>query len=102
MSNKNLDALWMPFTPNRAFKEAPRFVESAEGVYLTTKGGRQVIDATAGLWCTNAGHSRPEIAEAVNNQLRKLDFTSSFNFTTIVLAFSHGRAQGQPVRCIKD
>jgi len=80
LSKRNLDVLWMPFTPNRKFKKAPRFVESADGVYLTSKGGRKIIDATAGLWCTNAGHNRPEIAEAVNKQLQKLDFTSSFNF----------------------
>lgn len=80
MSISNQNAFWMPFTANRAFKEAPRMVESAQGVFLTTPDGRQVIDATAGLWCTNAGHSRPEIADAVSAQLRKLDFTSIFNF----------------------
>ena len=27
--------------------------------------GRQVLDGTAGLWCVNAGHCRPKIAEAI-------------------------------------
>ncbi len=76
----NTDAFWMPFTANRAFKADPRIVASAEGVMLTSQDGRQVIDATAGLWCTNAGHCRAEIADAVNQQLRTLDFTSIFNF----------------------
>lgn len=76
----NTDAFWMPFTANRAFKADPRIVASAEGVMLTSKDGRQVIDATAGLWCTNAGHCRSEIADAVNQQLRTLDFSSIFNF----------------------
>lgn len=80
MSNNKLDSFWMPFTSNRAFKQAPRIVESAEGVWLTSKEGNRVIDATAGLWCSNAGHGRPEIAEAVNAQLRKLDYSSIFNF----------------------
>ncbi|MCH9692610.1 MAG: aminotransferase class III-fold pyridoxal phosphate-dependent enzyme [Gammaproteobacteria bacterium] len=80
MTTVKTDAFWMPFTPNRAFKAAPRMVESAEGIYLTEKGGRQVIDATAGLWCSNAGHCRSEIAEAIHQQAQKLDYSSIFNF----------------------
>ncbi|NIB42619.1 aspartate aminotransferase family protein [Pseudomaricurvus alkylphenolicus] len=79
-SSLNTDAFWMPFTANRAFKANPRMVASAEGVMLTSTDGRQVVDATAGLWCTNAGHCRSEIADAVNKQLRTLDFSSIFNF----------------------
>jgi beta-alanine--pyruvate transaminase len=73
-------AFWMPFTPNRSFKSAPRIVERAEGIYLTEKGGRRIIDATAGLWCSNAGHCRAEIAEAIHQQAKKLDYSSIFNF----------------------
>ena len=80
MSNLNMDAFWMPFTPNRAFKQAPRMVKSADGVFLTSSDNRRVLDATAGLWCVNAGHCRPEIADAVDQQLRKLDYSSVFNF----------------------
>jgi beta-alanine--pyruvate transaminase len=75
-----MNAFWMPFTPNRAFKQSPRIVKAAEGVFLTSSDNRRVIDATAGLWCSNAGHCRPEIAEAVSKQLRTLDYSSIFNF----------------------
>ena len=47
---------------------------------LYTNDGREVIDATAGLWCSNLGHCRPEITEAVSRQLGKLDYSSIFNF----------------------
>ena len=80
MSHPNLNAFWMPTTANRAFKASPRLVESADGVFLTTKDGDRVIDATAGLWCTNAGHCRPEIATAIQQQANTLDYTSIFNF----------------------
>ncbi len=80
MTDLNMDAFWMPFTPNRAFKQAPRMVKSADGVFLTSSDNRRVLDATAGLWCVNAGHCRPEIADAVDKQLRTLDYTSIFNF----------------------
>ena len=40
--------------------------------------GRRYLDATASLWCANVGHGRPEIAEAVERQLRTLDTYSTF------------------------
>ncbi|HZZ34691.1 MAG TPA: aspartate aminotransferase family protein [Caulobacteraceae bacterium] len=74
------DALWMPFTANRAFRQDPRMVGSAKGMYLTDTDGRELLDAVAGLWCVNAGHGRPEIAEAVARQLSSLDYGPAFQF----------------------
>lgn len=76
--NLSLDEFWMPFTANRQFKDRPRLLESAEGMYYTDIEGRQVIDGTSGLWCCNAGHGRPEIAEAVTRQIGKMDFAPTF------------------------
>jgi beta-alanine--pyruvate transaminase len=78
--NKPLDALWMPFTPNRQFKAAaqPRLVASAEGVAYRTPEGREVLDGTSGLWCVGAGHRHPHIVAAMKRQLDTLDFASSF------------------------
>src|SRR6201997_1388320 len=73
------DSFWMPFTANRQFKKAPRLFSSAKGMYYTSVDGRQVIDGSAGLWCVNAGHGRPQIAAAVERQLTNLDFAPSFN-----------------------
>jgi beta-alanine--pyruvate transaminase len=74
----HLDAYWMPFTANRQFKQAPRLLAKAKGMYYTSEDGRQVLDGTAGLWCVNAGHGRLEIADAVAEQLRTLDYAPSF------------------------
>ena len=74
----SLDAYWMPFTANRQFKAAPRMMSEAHGMYYTTDDGRAVLDGTAGLWCVNAGHGRAEIADAVAQQLRTLDYAPSF------------------------
>src|SRR6201991_1914030 len=68
----------MPFTANRQFKETPRLIASAEGMYYTSVDGRKVIDGSAGLWCVNAGHGRKQIAAAVERQLMNLDFAPSF------------------------
>lgn len=71
-------AFWMPYTANREFKKSPRMLERAEGMYYYTPEGRQVLDGTAGLWCVNAGHCRPKIAEAIAAQAKKLDFAPTF------------------------
>lgn len=69
---------WMPFSANKEFKQEPRMIARAEGVYFYTPDGRQLIDASSGLFCVAAGHCRPEIAEAVYEQLKTLDFTAPF------------------------
>ncbi|UWQ39690.1 aspartate aminotransferase family protein (plasmid) [Leisingera aquaemixtae] len=73
-----MDAYWMPFTANRQFKQSPRMVASAEGMYYTTTDGRKVMDGTAGLWCVNAGHAAPRITEAVQKQVIELDYAPAF------------------------
>ena len=75
----DLDAYWMPFTPNRRFKTQPRSVVRAEGMYYYTEDGRQVLDGIAGLWCVNAGHGRAKITEAIRTQAGKLDYAPTFN-----------------------
>ncbi|KFL27866.1 omega amino acid--pyruvate aminotransferase [Devosia sp. 17-2-E-8] len=82
MSNRtvpnDLSAFWMPFTANRQFKKAPRMFVAAKDMYYTTADGRQVLDGTAGLWCVNAGHCRPKIVEAIQNQAAELDYAPAF------------------------
>lgn len=77
-NRSELDSYWMPFTANRQFKAAPRLLAGASGMHYRSVDGRDVLDATAGLWCVNAGHGRPEIADAVSAQLRELDYAPSF------------------------
>ncbi len=75
----NESAFWMPFTSNRAFKADPRLLASARGMYYYTPDGREVLDATSGLWCVNAGHARPRIVEAIQKQAATLDFAPTFH-----------------------
>jgi beta-alanine--pyruvate transaminase len=74
----DLSNFWMPFTANRQFKAAPRLFKSAKGMHYTTVDDRQVLDATAGLWCVNAGHGRSEITDAVAQQLDTMDYAPAF------------------------
>ena len=76
--SNSLEEHWMPFTSNRDYKESPRLMVKAEGVYYTDHKGNKLIDASSGLFCNPAGHSRPEIKEAVSRQLEQLDYVQPF------------------------
>ncbi|MBX6425898.1 MAG: aspartate aminotransferase family protein [Variibacter sp.] len=76
----DLAAYWLPFTPNRAFKKAPRLIARAKDMHYYTPDGRAVLDGTAGLWCTNAGHNRQPIVEAIQRQAAELDYAPAFQF----------------------
>jgi beta-alanine--pyruvate transaminase len=74
----SLEAHWMPFTANRAFKRAPRLLVSAKGMHYTAADGRQILDGTAGMWCVNAGHAREPIVHAIANAAARLDYAPGF------------------------
>ncbi|KQV48076.1 omega amino acid--pyruvate aminotransferase [Pelomonas sp. Root1217] len=73
-----LDAYWMPFTANRQFKQAPRLLTQAAGMFFRDDKGREILDGIAGLWCVNAGHNRPRIVKAIQEQAAELDFAPPF------------------------
>ncbi|NCX65410.1 MAG: aminotransferase class III-fold pyridoxal phosphate-dependent enzyme, partial [Proteobacteria bacterium] len=75
----SLNEHWMPFTSNREFKQNPRLITDAKGVYLKDHLGRTQIDASSGLFCNPLGHGRKEIIEAITKQLEKLDYCQPFN-----------------------
>lgn len=76
----DLDAFWLPFTANRAFKKNPRMISRAKDMHYYTPDGKAILDGTAGLWCSNAGHTRDEIVDAIQKQAANLDFAPSFQF----------------------
>src|ERR1051326_8705485 len=76
----DLEPFWMPFTANRAFKKSPRLIARAKDMHYYTPEGRAVLDAAAGLWCTNAGHNRDPIVAAIQAQAATLDFAPTFQF----------------------
>ena len=73
-----LEALWMPFTANKAFKVRPRLLVSAKDMHYRSDDGREILDGAAGLWCVNAGHCRTPIVEAVKRAAATLDFAPGF------------------------
>jgi len=74
----SLNEHWMPFTSNKDFKERPRLITEAKGVYLKNHEGNTQIDASSGLFCNPLGHGRQEIIDAISNQLKTLDYAQPF------------------------
>lgn len=81
MHSLKTDELWLPFTANRRFKKHPKLFKKACGMYYTTIDDRQVLDATAGLWCVNAGHCRQPIVEAIQKQAQDMDYAPGFQLS---------------------
>jgi beta-alanine--pyruvate transaminase len=76
----DLAAHWMPFTANRSFKKAPRLLAGAKDMHYFTVDGRKILDGAAGMWCSNAGHGRTQIADAIGKQAATLDYAPPFQF----------------------
>jgi beta-alanine--pyruvate transaminase len=85
----NLEAYWLPFTPNRYFKQHPKTVVSAKGAYYRTDDGRELFDCLSGMWCCPLGHAHPKLVEAFTKQAETLDYAPAFqvgNPATFALA----------------
>ncbi len=76
----SLEEFWMPFTPQRLFKDNPRMVASAKGMYYYDQDGNEILDGAAGLWCVNCGHNPPKVREAIEAQLDLVDYVPQFQF----------------------
>ncbi|TCP30193.1 putrescine aminotransferase [Scopulibacillus darangshiensis] len=57
--------------------------EEGNGIYLKDIDGKEYIDAMSSLWNVNIGHGRKELAQAAEEQMSKLAFSSAFS------TFSH-------------
>lgn len=64
--------------------EGSMVMERAEGAYLYDNKGNRYLDSVGGLWCTNIGQGRDEMADAIADQVRQLAYASPFVDTTTV------------------
>jgi adenosylmethionine---8-amino-7-oxononanoate aminotransferase len=72
--------IWHPYT-QAALDPPPIRIERAEGAFLFTADGRQLIDAVSSWWVNIHGHSHPRIADAIAEQSRKLEHVIFAGFT---------------------
>lgn len=90
-ASTHTSALWHGFADmGNVTANGPFVVSRGEGAYIFDNEGNRYLDATAGLWFTNVGHGRREIADAVAAQLSSIAHYSNFGDfvpeTTLALA----------------
>jgi adenosylmethionine-8-amino-7-oxononanoate aminotransferase len=73
-------AIWHPFTPLFGLRE-PLLITSAQGCYLHTDTGRQILDAISSWWVNLHGHANPYIAQAIAEQAKQLEHVIFAGFT---------------------
>jgi len=75
-----VENLMLHFTPySEDWSKLPVIV-SGEGTYITDDKGNTYIDGLAGLFTTQVGHGRTELADAAHRQMKELGFFPNWSF----------------------
>jgi hypothetical protein len=79
------DHLWMHFTRHSAYDPAQGGAEvpvivRGEGAYLFDAHGKKYLDGLAGLFVSQLGHGRTDLAEAAAKQARELAFMPLWSY----------------------
>jgi adenosylmethionine-8-amino-7-oxononanoate aminotransferase len=57
-------------------------IERGEGCYVYDSKGTKYLDGLAGLFCTNLGHGRSDLAAAASKQMEQLGFYPNWGWAT--------------------
>ncbi|MFT6106330.1 MAG: adenosylmethionine-8-amino-7-oxononanoate aminotransferase [Rickettsiales bacterium] len=68
---KGMENIWLPYTQMKIAPEQLE-VESADGVRIKLKDGKELIDAISSWWCVAHGYNHPKIVKAITSQAKKL------------------------------
>lgn len=72
-----------PYQHFASFREEGALViESGEGCYVKDMSGKEYFDAVGGMWCTNIGLGRREMADAIAEQVMDLAYSNPFTDMT--------------------
>lgn len=73
------------------------FIEKAEGIYLYSESGQRFLDGPGGMWCTQIGYGRKDMAQAIADQACNLGYYSAFNNSNSVTSkLAHAIAERTP------
>lgn len=64
--------------PALSAQQTPMVISRGEGVYVFDSQGNRYLDSQGGLWCVNVGHNRREMNQAIQVQLEKIAYYTSF------------------------
>lgn len=76
---KDKDHFLHPWTMFDSFKEeGSLIITEGDGAYLQDANGKRYLDGVGGLWCTNIGLGREEMADAIAEQVKRLAYANPF------------------------
>ena len=75
-----VENLMLHFTPYSEDWSRLPVIVSGEGSYVTDDKGRSYIDGLAGLFTTQVGHGRAELADVAVKQMKELGFFPNWSF----------------------
>jgi len=80
-----------PYSDFSTFRdEGSQIIERASGMHVVDSDGKSYLDAIAGLWCVNIGHGRREMADAIADQVMKMQYYNPFGHSGNVPAAELG------------
>jgi len=72
-----------PFSNHKSLRASgTRVIVKGEGPYIFDSEGKRILDGMAGLWTTNVGYGRKELADVAYAQMMELPFYNTFFKTT--------------------
>jgi adenosylmethionine-8-amino-7-oxononanoate transaminase len=81
---KNRRFLWNPFTQMKGYlDEEPVVVARADGVKLVDVDGVEYWDGNSSLWLNVHGHNRPELNEAIADQLGRIAHSTLLGMASV-------------------
>jgi adenosylmethionine-8-amino-7-oxononanoate aminotransferase len=75
-----VENLMLHFTPYEEDWSRLPVIVSGEGCYVTDDKGRSYVDGLAGLFTTQVGHGRVELADVAHKQMKELGFFPNWSF----------------------
>ena len=81
--------VWHPFTQMRDWNDpshAPIVIVEGFGAVLKAEDGREFLDGNSSIWTNLHGHRKPEIDEAIREQLGRIAHSSFLGLTNDVAA----------------
>lgn len=74
LSETDRKHLWHPYTQHKDYENAHMlFIDHADGMFLYDERGKAYYDTISSWWCILHGHNRPEIKEAIRQQMDSLE-----------------------------
>jgi adenosylmethionine-8-amino-7-oxononanoate aminotransferase len=89
MTSGDLDRshVWHPFTQMRGWNaptHEPIVIVEGQGAVLKAEDGREYLDGNSSIWTNLHGHRRPEIDQAIRDQLDRIAHSSFLGLTNDV------------------